>query len=212
MRGMYLSFYGYISRGIFVKTYLPFISVHAPSTPVHIMYVSSRYETVDKAYAKPLIIKGLRYWNELSPINPHLYIAKEFNVHKDNPFATHIWTESWDTPNNVTIVVIENGNKREFVHLGGDYLSPAYNFPNKRSFFTTTYTKEPYGPRDLPEFLGMAIAHELGHLLYKLPDRFGVHDVEGISIMKFPDLAFQQWVMHAQDRQHILEHYREGQC
>jgi hypothetical protein len=182
------------------RTYLPF--VRTPSPPrgaVQVVYVSSPNEPMDTAYARQQVERGLAYWNELLPVSPGLHIAKERTIQRTDPFSRYSWTGTYSLRGYLTAVVIANQHSRAFVNLGGNYLAPAWDWPDGRAFFSTTHTKPPYGDRDLADFLGMAVAHEVGHCAFGLPDRFGEHDVNGISIMKFPDLAYQAWTMHPAD-------------
>jgi len=181
-------------------TYIPLIAVPQRQTPISLVLVNE----ADEVFAAMQTKRALAYWNELAPISPNFTIAQTRRITVDDPFRTHAWIRQYAEEPFITVVVIPNEDHRDFVDLGGGVISPAWNWPGQNVLYATTHTRPPYGEATINDFLGMAIAHELGHARWSLPDR-GNTDTE-FSIMAFPLEAYRRWVMHHDDAAAIIAH------
>ena len=182
------------------RVHLPVISVPPRQTLISLVLVNG----ADEAFAVAHTNRALAYWNELAPISPNFTLAQTRRITVDDPFRTHAWIRQSAEEPFITVVVIPNEDHRDFVDLGGGVISPAWNWPGGSVLYATTHTRPPYGEASIPDFLGMAIAHELGHARWAIPDR-GNTDTE-FSIMAYPLEAYRRWVMHPDDAAAIIAH------
>lgn len=169
---------------------------------VHVIYVSSPGETFtheQKLAARAQVRRGLQYWNDLQASSPGLHMVTEQDVSVNDPFSAHQWMTAYAAPGVMTLIVIANTNSRAEVQLGGGVGSHGFAYPHRQhlAFCTTATYPEMDGDG---WYTGACVAHELGHTLYDLSDG-GAERADGRpSIMNYPDLAYQQWLLHPADR------------
>lgn len=169
--------------------YLPLLFILVIQ-PVNVVYVNQP----DIVSARAQIAQGFAYWQALGPCTPQLYIASETYITVIDPLAFAQYRErAQRTDNTLTLFIINNADTLQPIDLGGGATGFAFNDVYSSAIVITTHYKDANGLYAYP-LVGMALAHELGHRLYTLPDGRA-----GISIMNFPDLAFNGWRIHAQD-------------
>ena len=186
-----------IAYALAFTVYLPLVS--APPVqriPVRVVYVESSGEAFTpehRAQASRQVKRGLAYWNELAATSPRLEVVSEATVTIADPFAWWGWLREYEQSGVYTLAIVANARGARCVNLGGGYCGYGYAIPGGRAAYVTST----YG--DWPQHVGMTTAHEFGHLLWSLPDGGRERAEHGPSIMNFPDLAFDSWIIHARD-------------
>jgi hypothetical protein len=151
---------------------------------VQIVFVQQPGETFtieEQQQVVASVKSAIVFWHDLSPVTTTLAIASTelltttFDVY-DNPQ----WFDAiFDRPHDITIVIIDNSSNGKPL--------PAGNFAGANTHYDIiVVTTKGNG---LPNEQAALLTHELGHVLYDLPDLY-THGCSGTDIMCNPITAY----------------------
>lgn len=151
---------------------------------VQIVFVQQPGEifTIEEQQQVVASVKGaIVFWSDLSPLTTTLAIASTelftttFAIY-DNPQ----WFDAiFDRPHDITIVVVDNSSNGKPL--------PAGNFAGANTHYDVIVVTT--RANNLPGEQAALLAHELGHVLYDLPDLY-THGCSGVDIMCNPITAY----------------------
>lgn len=158
---------------------------------VFVQPVGETFTIEEQAQARTAVEAALSWWEELSPISTTLTISttEAITVEKavnDPPF----WILDYFEPSPyITIAVLDNSESGDEL-WGGGYAgaNTAYDVV----LITSTAT-------DLPNATAALLAHEMGHVLYDLPDLY-TGGCQHTDIMCNPITAFNERVIGCESR------------
>lgn len=161
---------------------------------IRIVFVQPTGETFtieEQAEARATVEAALGWWTGLSPISTTLTIsATESIMVEDAVNDPPFWILDYFEPSPyVTIVILDNSESGDTL-WGGGYAgaNTAYDVV----LITNTTT-------DLPDATAALLAHELGHVLYDLPDLY-TGGCQHTDIMCNPVTAYNESVIGCESR------------
>lgn len=174
---------------LFAALVLAFLSPTPVKRDVRIVFVQPNGEVFtleERAQAREAVEAALGWWEELSPISTTLTISATETITvesavNDPPW----WIERYFEPSPfVTIVILDNSESGSELWAGGYAGANTYY---DVVLITSTTT-------DLPNATTALLAHELGHVLYDLPDLYtkGCYHTD---IMCNPITAFNERII-----------------
>lgn len=174
------------------RTYIPLIFV---TLPVAVTWINTA-----AAAWRDLIVRALRYWNELSPLRPGLVVGSEREITMPITWGKWDWMMPVVPRRPLQIVVVASTPGQTW-DLGNGARSCGYYAASLHACVATTS-----GWAGDPDSLGVTVTHELGHALYGLPDR----PDDATSIMSYGEAAYRAWRLADVDRQWISGGQRAG--
>lgn len=155
--------------------------------PVRLLYVESPGEqfTPDGlSAARTAALEALAWWYDRAPSPVAYRVTEELLIAVGNPFTAERWMAPYVTFENqileIYIVANAHSGKMLYGHAG-------YAAPNYRAVFVVS---------DSVTGLAPAIAHELGHVLYGLPDLYNIPGAcRAPDIMCYPAAPYRAGIV-----------------
>lgn len=164
--------------------------VHPTATvqrDIHLVFVQPQGETFtpeEQALATQQVRDGIAFWMDRAPLSTQVRVRSSQLLTTDaDVFRTVEWSQPfWNTSATagITLFVIDNSESSDAFW---DTL-PAFCYPQYSVAMILLSQR-------VQDAVAISVAHELGHLLYNLPDLYYDGPCTGIDIMCEPVMAYR---------------------